>query len=180
MPTWKRAVVSGFALAVLTFPATAFADSSSPLAQSNQVTVTGGYMGVTTVQKYQQTGWTSEYVQYQTGGSYYEAVTYQSGTKQQCTSTQVATWHQTYYATFYPWKWNNGHPIDAHYGPPGHYGPPDWYTYQTVTRCQTVPVYSTENVWVPPTYSGRWEQVPTYGWVPVQVQQWVPVTISSK
>jgi len=157
----------------------AYADTTT-LAKSNQVHVTGGYMGQTTVQQWEQTGMQWEYVSYQTGGGYYEQITYQSGTTQSCSSHVVATNH----ATYYPGHWVNTSPVKQPSGLygwwyPGWYGAPYWNTYQTVTNCTSVPVYSTRNVWIAPTYSSVLKQVPSYGWIPVTVQQWVPIQISN-
>lgn len=150
---------SGFvSLVVMSLPIQALADSGV-LAKSNQVQVTGGYYQRYSTQAYRQVGSTSRFVQTGTQQVY-------AGTT---TETQTkAINHATYYATFYPWQYNNGHPIAAHYGPPGHYGAPYWNTYETYTV--TVPVYRTEPV-------GYYTSVPVYGWVTVQNERWIPATV---
>ena len=83
-----------------------------------------------------------------TSGGHYITKQVQTGTHQVCTTQRVATNHATYYATYYPWNWNNGHPIAAHYGPPGRYGAPYWNTYTNKQVCQEEPTYTTQQVWV--------------------------------
>ncbi len=158
----------------------AFADT---LAQSNVVTVTGGYMQSITVPTWEQTGTTTEAVQVQTGGGYYQSYTYQSGTQQVCTTTQVATNHATFYPGYWvdTGYWDNSAKrwVDSGYWSPGYYSAPYFNTYQDVMTCNTQPVYSTGQSWVPPTYGTSYETVPTYGYVNETQQQWVPTNVQS-
>lgn len=184
----KRILASVGALAVfaLLSTPTVFANSQSALVQSNAVKVTGGYQQTYQTQQYQQTGTTTRQVQVQTGGGYYASQTVQSGSHQECTTTEVATNHATYYPGHWVNGWSNGvgstcttgwNGGGCGYWSAGWYAAPYWDTYDPVTTCTTVPDYTTQTYWVPPTYGYQTQTVPVYGYVTVNAQRWVPVVV---
>lgn len=157
--------------------ATAFA----AVAQSNSVTITGGYDKTVQTQQWGQTGTTQQAYTYQANVTTYQNEQVQTGTTTQTVQTgtkQVQTGTERVCQGGWAWGWAG----------PNHsvwtrtcVGPTvtqPLYSTVAVYSTQTVPVYTTEPVAVTQleTLTG-YRSVPVYGWANVNTQEWVPLSI---
>ncbi|MFD1674825.1 hypothetical protein [Alicyclobacillus fodiniaquatilis] len=118
-----------FVVATFCMPVVAMADTSSPLAQSQVVHVTGGYMETVTTQKYEQTGTHSVWVQTGT-----KQVWVQTGTEWLYTPCVI---NGIYIQVCGAEQIEIGHYVTE---PDGHYETEPTYGYVTVQTQQWVPV----------------------------------------
>ncbi|MHB1683265.1 MAG: hypothetical protein ACYCYO_10690 [Bacilli bacterium] len=201
MMRWKKALL-GVAFVLFLPSASAFA----AIAQSNPVTITGGYDKTVQTERWEQTGTTQHAYTYQTDVTTVQSErvqtgtttrTMQTGTKQveigaitrryQVGTQQVQTGTESecdgewmYYVTRRQYACSGAlvnKPV---------YATVPVYITETIPVYETVPVYSTETIPVYTTESvpmtrvatlTGYKTVPVYGWVTVRAQQWVPVAI---
>ena len=201
MMRWKG-VLLGIAFVLFLPSASAFA----AIAQSNPVTITGGYDKTVQTERWEQTGTTRQAYTYQTDVTTVQSERVQTGTTTQTTQTgtrQVETGTTTrryqvgtqqvrtgtesecdgewmYYVTRRQYACSGAlvnKPV---------YATVPVYITETIPVYETVPVYSTETIPVytvesvpvtrVETFTG-YRTVPVYGWVTVSSEQWVPIVI---
>lgn len=176
-------------------------------AQSNTVTITGGYEKTVQTKQWAQTGSTQEAYTYQgrvttyqnetvqtgtttrrvqTGSALVQTgtvtETVQTGTKQVQTGTQLVCYGGWVNTQAPRALWRCVGPIkqQAVYQTEPVHGTETKPVYETepVYRVLTVPVYAVQSVAVTTTQTlTGYRTVPTYGWVTVNTKQWVPIAI---
>ncbi|MCI0184955.1 hypothetical protein [Sulfoacidibacillus ferrooxidans] len=201
----KQWVIGAIVMAPFLVAPLAFAQT---IAQSQPVSITGGYTTTSYVSTYEQTG-TQDVRQLIRTQTVYE----QTGTTQQveqvgtttvekqtgmhwvlvgthCRTIQVP--HFTSHAKYYPWHWvggSDGHGVPSHYGPP--YTTTVTYTqeqactpygeYEPTYTESTIPVYGYVSK---PVYGYVDRRIygyvarPVYGYVNVPTETWEPVKIA--
>ena len=200
MMRWKG-VLLGIAFVLLP-SASAFA----AIAQSNPVTITGGYDRTVQTERWEQIGTTRQVYTYQTDVTTVQSErvqtgtttrTMQTGTKQveigattrryQVGTQQVRTGTESecdgewmYYVTRRQYACSGALVNKPVYATVPVYITETIPVYETVPvySTETIPVYTTESVPVTSveTFTG-YRTVPVYGWVTVSSEQWVPVVI---
>ncbi|MHB1629328.1 MAG: hypothetical protein ACYCVB_13300 [Bacilli bacterium] len=197
-----RALLLGGAFMALLPMVPAFA----AVAQSNTVTITGGYEKTAQTQQWEQTGTTQQAYTYQANVTTYQNEQVQTGTMTRTVQTgaeqvQTGTITQkvqtgtkqvqtgTEQQCDGEWVYNVSR---RHWMCSGSLVTKPVYTTEPVYVTETIPVYSTVPVYTTqtiPVYTTesvpvtQWEtltgyrSVPAYGWVTLNTQQWVPVSI---
>ncbi len=201
MMRWKNALL-GVAFVLFLPSASAFA----AIAQSNPVTITGGYDRTVQTEQWEQTGTTQHAYTYQTDVTTFQSERVQTGTTTRTTQTgtkqveigattrryqvgtqQVQTGTESecdgewmYYVTRRQYACSGALVNKPVYATVPVYITETTPVYETVPiySTDTIPVYTVESVPVTrvETFSG-YRTVPTYSWVTVSSEQWVPVAI---